>query len=968
MFVGRDAEIAVLAQSYFEARAGAARVVLVTGEAGIGKSRLVREFADRMAVRLLVGSSIPVAGSEIAFAPLGDLLRAVSRDEQLAAAVRETAATAALQPLAPGLWGARPNEALRSDPGAVFEATLALLGILSADEPLVVLVEDIHWADPATWELLAFLSRTLTDERVVVVATLRDDEVAATSEQRLLLAELARGDRVRRIQVRALDPDEITAHALEVSGGHLTSERLDDILARSGGNPLFVEALAAARDEGVPAELDDYLATRVAALPQTTRQVLRAMGLIGREAPHALLAAATGLADEDLEAALRPAIDARVVTVPPDDDTYTFRHPLFAEAAGRDAMPTERHRLHARIADALAADSNLAATPTGVHGERAVHLLGARRLPEALQAYLAAAAATRHAAPGAAYRQLEQALSLWDRVGPADRPSASLRVDVLWEAAELAEITGSGQRAIDLALQALDADGATTRPIRLERLGRYLWAGDRHVDSAAAYQRAADAVDASDVSLDTALALSGLGQAAFLGCRYADAEDHCRRALAMADALGTSANRVRIHAVRVLAAVRSQLGFGDEAVSLSGQAYDEAIAADDPERHLAAIYRVMVLAGDGCDDEAVTLALDAMADSQRAGLYRSFGMYLAAMAAESLIHLGRWQEAATVLGQQPSTDDAIAVTALRLRLAQLWLYGRRGDHEAADALLQRITAAPADAYHHLLVLFRHGEAALDRGDWQAAAIAADQGRAAVTDDDAYFIARFLWLHVAARVEQVLDAAARRRPVDRPAERRDLDADIAAARGLLERAGPSAHTHAFAQLAAAEASRLVPAGTHATWGEMAQMWTGLQRPWRAAQARLHQAAAAFDAGVVHEAETAVRAAYQIGTDLGARPVVEAAEALAARARLRLQAPAPAAERTEATSSELGLTSREGEVLALVAQGHSNREIGQHLYVSAKTVSVHVSNILRKLGVTTRVEAAAVAQRLTAPQAS
>ena len=968
MFFGRDADIAVLAQAYFEARAGAARVVLVAGEAGIGKSRLVREFAERVAIRLLSGSSIPVAGTEIPFGPLADLLRAVSRDERMAAAVRDSAATAALMPLAPAMWDARAEDVVRPGPTAVFEATLALLGVVGTEEPLIVLIEDIHWADVTTWELLAFLSRTLTDERVLIVVTLRDDEIAATPEQRRLFAELSRGDRVRRIQVGPLEAEEIAAQALEVSGGHVSPEQLQDIVTRSGGNPLFVEALAADGRHGVPAHLDDLLATRVADLPPPTRQVLRAMGLVGRETHHELLAVATGLSDAELEGALRPAVDARLVVVPLEGETYSFRHPLFAEAAARDALPSERRRLHSRIADALAGDPDLAAIPTRVDGERAVHLLGARRLPEALHAYLTAADIAMQAAPGAAYRKLEQALTLWDRVDPADRPPARLRVDLLWEAAEMAEITGAGERAIDLALEAAQEDGDSISALRLERLGRYLWAGDRHDDSAEVYRRAADAVDDADVSLDTALALAGLGQAAFLDCRYGPAEDYCRRALLMAARLGEPAIRVKIHAARVLSAVRSELGFDDEAVALSQQVYDTAVAVDDPERHLAAIYRVMVLAGAGRDDDAVILALDAMADTQRAGLYRSFGMYLAAMAAESLIRLGRWEEAATVLRQQPSADEAIAVSALRLRLAHVWLSGRRGDHEACQLLVQRTTGAPTDAYHRLLVLFRHGEAALDRGDWEAAGNAAAQGRATVTDDDAYFVARFTWLHVAARVEQLLDAAARRRPVDSAAEHRDLDVEIAAALQLLQQAGPAPHNHAFLKLAAAEAGRLVPAGGHIAWGEIAEIWTRLERPWRAAQARLRQAESAVAAGVAHEAETAVRAAYAIGTELGGRPVIEAAEALAARARLRLQAPQPTQDPTDSTAAQLGLTSRETEVLSLVAQGYSNREIGQQLYVSGKTVSVHVSNILRKLGVTTRVEAAAVAQRLAAPQLS
>lgn len=965
MFVGRDVEIASLAEAHFRARSGAAQIALVVGEAGIGKSWFVRELASRVQARLVVGSSVPVAGVDIPFAPVADLLRSARRDEALADAVRKEPATAGLLPLAPDLWREQRSDADRPETAAVFEATLALLATLSEAGPLIVLLEDLHWADAATWELMAFLSRTLVDERVLLVATLRDDEVATSAEHRRMLAALLRSDKVCRVQLRPLGPEEIAAQVAALAGAPVSAVRVRDIVERSGGNPLFVEALASGDGTpgAVPEALEDLLATRIADLPSDSRAVLRVMGVVGRRASHELLAAATAMSDEALEAALRPAVEARLLSpVQGAVDAYAFRHPLFADAAAADALPSERRRLHGRVADALAADPDLAVTPGGVHGERGAHLLAAQRLAEALHEYLAAATISMHVAPGPAYRQLEQVLDLWDRVDASERPAAAVHVDVLWNAAEMAEITGAGARAIGLAQAALAADTRPVSAARLERLGRYLWAGNRLAESEAAYRQAAAAIPDGDSSLDTACAHMGLGQAAYLACRYADAEEHCRAAISMAADLGDSAERVRVHASRVLGAVVGEAGRDDEAVAMCRDAYERAVAIGDPERHLAAIYLVVVLAGAGRDEEAVRFSLDAMADAQRAGLHASFGTYLAALAAESMIHIGRWEEAATLLGQQPSTDDAIDVSALRIRLAQVWLSGRRGDHERVRELLTRCLETDADPWHRLLVLFRQGEAALDRGDWATAAAAAEEGRAAVTSENVYSSVRLLWVDVTARVELLLDARARQEPVDPAAERGRLLGEIEAVRRSLPGPGGNAYASAFLQLAVAEAGRLAPSASAERWGEMAHTWTHLARPWRAAQARLRQAEAAVDAGDVGIAELALRSANQVANELGARPLIAAAEQLAGRARLRLTAPQPASSAEENAAPTLGLTSREAEVLSLVSQGYSNREIGEQLYVSGKTVSVHVSNILRKLGVTTRVQAAAVAQRL------
>ena len=275
----------------------------------------------------------------------------------------------------------------------------------------------------------------------------------------------------------------------------------------------------------------------------------------------------------------------------------------------------------------------------------------------------------------------------------------------------------------------------------------------------------------------------------------------------------------------------------------------------------------------------------------------------------------------------------------------------------AQLFLAGAHAQPIDPFHRLLVDSASAEVHLALGDWDQAAIAAESGWASSHAIAPLWAARFAMLSVSAAVEQALDAKALRRPIDLPAVvdglRQRLDEFDRNRLHAIDTAAHLAHAHATL-------TRLCDPDPDA-WAEAVRLWEELADPWAVASARVHEAEAAASTGEMARAAAALRDAQRSASELGAEPLLADIAAVSRRTRLSLEAPPPVALRKGSTD-QFGLTPREAEVLALVAIGHTNRQVGESLYISEKTASVHVSNILRKLGVTSRVDAAAIAQRL------
>src|SRR5215218_6835394 len=378
-FVGRTEELARLAAAADRAAAGTPTAVLVGGEAGVGKTRLVGELvasARQAGATVLVGGCVELGGEGMPFAPLIEALRPFVRDldePELARLVpgRARAELARLLPelAAPAGAGAGAGErpAFGGDPGPwsdrgrLFELLLVLLERLGAERPAVLVVEDLHWADRSTRDLLAFLHRNLRHGRLLLVMTYRSDELHRRHPLRPFLAELDRGRRAERLELDRFGRDEVAAQLAGIMGAPAPAELTERIHARSGGNAFFVEELAAVAGPGahadgeLPPSLRDTLLARIELLAEPTQQVLGVASAAGARVGHDLLAEVAGLGEAELLAGLREAVSARVLLVDADDGAYGFRHALVKEAVYAELLPGERTRLHARFAAALAA-------------------------------------------------------------------------------------------------------------------------------------------------------------------------------------------------------------------------------------------------------------------------------------------------------------------------------------------------------------------------------------------------------------------------------------------------------------------------------------------------------------------------------------------------------------------------------------------------------------------------------------
>lgn len=952
-FVGRRGELATFEGAIADARSGLPSVVLVSGDAGIGKTTFVGEGAARSGVALWCGRSSHIGGDTIPLAPLVDLVRQARRKQPTlfdeVPALREWFAP-----------GATPNELPGTPHGGLFAAVLELiahLGHVAGPEPAAIVgFEDLHWADTVSWDLFEYLARNLIDEHLVLVGTYRANEVATDPDQRARLVELNRLPAVRRIHLDGLDRDDVAAHVASLLGGEAPSELVDRVAARGGGNPFFTSELVAAHLSGetIPAVLSDLISADIADLDEPARMVLSAVSTIGREVTHEPLAAVVGLPEPELEGVLRTVVDKRLLVV--DGDAFSFRHPLLGEVVYGDMLPSQRARLHRKVAamlQQLPADLRLRPDRAG---ELAFHLDRGGDHVHAFWALLAAADAAETVAPGAAFMHLERAFELWDTVGESIGDTS--RIDRLWQWAEISTSTVGNERAVQLARVAFEHG-----PPRLgaawghERLGRYLWSTGRLEESSAEFARAMELLG-DDVDTNAAPVCAGLAQADAMAGRDASAEQWCAKVFSLVpspDHYPAAWTMAR----RALGIVRSNQGDPAGAVELCRAAV--AAAPNAQSRAQSGLYLCVTLGDAGEFDAELSFAQDAVADGFRTGLDRGFGCYFDSLAADALLRLGRWTEIAGVLDRHP-VPGTLPVGRLQLARVRATLAALRGDVGEALEHLAVAHELPVDGWHANLREALTADVQLMVGNWDAASQAAERGWATTGTTSVLWAARFARYTVAAEVERVLDLRARREVSDVDAVTTRLQRRLSAARTLAAAVpgGPQRDTAAHLADAAATLTRLTVSDAHA-WSDAVACWSDLGDRWHQAAALVREAEAAAAIGALDHAASSLRRSHTIALELGAGPLLADIEAVGARTRISIEPPSRI-EIDEPSAARLGLTPREAEVLALVAAGRTNRQIGDELFVSDKTASVHVSNILRKLGVNTRVDAAAVAQRL------
>jgi DNA-binding CsgD family transcriptional regulator len=970
-FVGRERELAGLSAALERAADGRPAVALVSGESGVGKTRLVAELAAHaraQGARVLTGDCVDIGDGELAYAPIVSALRGLSADELGGTAP-------GLAPLLPQFDAPEHEGALSQ--GRVFELLLALLGRLAEAQPLVLVFEDVHWADRSSRDFLSFFVRNARQQRLLLVATYRTDELHRRHPLRALVAEAERAPIVERVALERFTREEMVAQLTGILGRRPDARLVDELFARAEGNPFFTEELAAAATgERLPANLVDALMLRVEALSPTAQAVLRLAAVAGPRVSHGLLERAAEIAPDELVGGLREAVAHNVVVIDPETGAYGFRHALMREALGDDLLPGERGPLHAALARALEADPALSVSPSGVTAELAFHWFAAHNLPAAFSASgLAGAEAMRLAAFGEANAHYERAIELWDGVPDDVRAAGPSLVDLIRSAAEAAHLAGEDDRAAALARRALTLVDASVDPMTTaligERLGRYLWISGNSLEALEASRAAVALLPADGDPAGRARVLGSEGHLLMLLGRGVEALELCGPALEIARAAGARPEEGSI--LSTMCAALSFAGGLDAGIEAGLEALRIAQERSDVEE----LARAYVNVGETMDwagrvEDAAEMAGEGVATAVDQGI-GSLAALLASDRALRLLRLGRWDDADASLAQ--GLDAAVGgVTAAAALAGRALLDVLRGRFDEVAGSLQEAERSQENAVGAMWtgpLAIARAELALWQGRHGEArdAIAAMLDRADPDDEDPFYLTPVL--AVGARTAADLAVAARATG-DADGEREACAwcaTLVARARHVVRpEAFPAGRCppEALLNVATAEAEHARAAGRSAAaaWGDVVTDWDAFGAPYAAAYARWRHAETILaEGGARAGAQAALAEAHAVAVRLRARPLAAELEALARRARLSLQSDAaPALADGDGAAERVGLTARELEVLRLVAKGETNRSIGQALYISEKTVSVHISRILAKLDARGRVEAAGLALRL------
>lgn len=964
--VGRRAEIAALASALDRARAGTPAAVLLSGEAGVGKSRLVAEAVARArgaGFAVLSGRCLDTAESALPYLPFTEVVATIAQGHP--GLVTEHVALRHLLPGAPA----------RGTPGGsdrdmgqlqVFDAVLSVLDTLTAATPVLLVLEDLHWADRSSRDLLVFLLSRLDTQRLTVLATYRSDDLHRRHPLRAVLSELVRLPAVERVELGPLGEADALELVRLLADGTLAAPLLHSVARRSEGNAFFAEELVSACSDGLPHSLMEVLLSRVEQLPAAARRLLRVAAVAGRQVRHDQLAAVAGLSVDELEQALREAVNHHVLVAEPDgssgSDGYVFRHALLREAIHHDLLPGERSRLHAAFA-ALLADPSTPDEP-GRAAMLAHHAFAAHDLPGALAASVRAAReADDREAPAEVLLHAERALELWSAVPDAESVAGAPEHKLTRMAAWAASSTGDpdrgsalGRRALELAEQR--DDPRLTAKLRLRYAMRLIERGDDHREARVAVQQAMEVFAAEPASADLAWCHAVLARAHFRYDEFADATREAELALATAgarpesdsfahaagaDALVTLAGceeyagrpeqaRGRLAVARTLARRAGEMGpelrtYTGVGFSLLEQGrYAEAAAelAAGEERAAAAGLRwsspgldvrvahvvARFLEGDWDAAEAAADLAGAAVSARVSARLVGAGLLVAAARGRFGTVLRRDAE----LGGEPPTGDVRAVLFVGVATVEVALWQQRPDDAVARAAATR---AAIDAIEP----FALGGIAL------------------------------LALGVAAHAAR---AAAGAGPADEVAAARQLVAlaEETARRGMPRGNGLGPEGRAWLDRVRAELTRLTGPDP-AAWTVVVDAF-GVEGPhgYRRAYALMRRAEARLAVGEPGAAVD-LRTAHRAAARLRAVPLLGAVTALAARAGIPVDADAPAV-----TGPDV-LTPRERGVLEQVAHGHTNRQVGAALFISEKTVSVHLSRVMAKLGASSRTEAVSIA---------
>lgn len=969
---GRARELSELEAALARARDGSASVVLVAGEAGIGKTRLLQQAAEQARSEgtcVLIGANAPYT-----YGPLIGILRELRRqmgDPRLQRML--TGARRPLARLAPGLEpGDTPGSEEAPAQAHLFEAVLDLVAELGRDTPVLMGIEDLHQADRSTLDLVGFLAANLSTEHAVLVATCRTD---GTHSERVgnFLAEVVRYPTVQRLDLSPLSDAEVTQLMTAIRQGRPPEETAVRIAERSQGNPFYVEELLTAGDgdPDLPHGLEDLLMARLAGMSESTREVLRVAAVLGDRPHDRLLRGICDLEDEELRSGLQEAADQGLL-VPEGSrsDRYRFRHDLIREVVQRRLLVDQRRRFHGAAARELEACPGLAVGGTDhAHAELARHWHLAGEPDEAFSASLTAAdEATRVHGLSEALVHLQRALSLWDDIAEDTRAQASPKHQLEQRCAELAVLLGDPRTGLEHVRSSLDAPHLppSTRALLHARAAYFLWQQGRSHDGQTTIEHALDLLP-PDPSSDKAETLARAAGLRIFAGRSQEALELSRQAIETAAQADAPRSRSIAHNYRGCALV--DLGRESDGIQDLREALRIAQDIDDPEEiKRARINLSVVLVRAGRFEEAVDTADEAVAWAREHGMSATKVEHILLNAVEALFDAGRWDEAQDRLALIRSVSRTEVTLDIGEAQIRAGLRLRQGRTDEARELLHRIERLPVDLQPELEAAFLalRAELAVIDGRYddarQAAERAAQLGQRImdeqdrVTHDAASFLDPTLGHGVRGEVERALDSDHGTATHEaREHGRTFIELLRTAAEGAPDGTHMSSRLQGALTVAEAELTRLDTDPDPDTWETAVDAETATGMPYRVAYARFQLAEALLAHGDRDAASHALEQADEVAEKLGAEPLRQQISSLARRGRLGLDV----AQRNHDLVSDL--TPRETDVVELLVEGRTNRQIGEALYITEKTVERHVTSILSKLQVDNRTEAAAVVRQ-------